>query len=168
LLYLARGGMAPGLEEVSVQECVTEAADPILATLRHKGIDFQTAIDTAATVRADRTALFLVADNLLRNAAYYTERGRIQVTYRDGCLTIEDTGPGIDAAVLTRIGERFNRGARSTSDDGIGLGLSIVKRICERFGWQLDIESMPATGTRASVRFPLPSSQDFHTVPMGS
>lgn len=162
LLFLARGAEAPRLEEVSVQECVIEAVEPLLPMFSRKGIVFETAIDPSATVRADRTALLLVADNLLRNAAYYTERGCVRIAYRDGCLMIEDSGPGIDAVVLARVGERFYRGARAASDDGIGLGLAIVKRICERFDWELEIDSTPGVGTRASVRFPVPSLR--HTV----
>lgn len=154
LLYLARGTEMPRLEEVSVRECVTEATEPILPILARKEIVFETAIDPSAMVRADRAALLLVADNLLRNAAYYTNRGRVCVAYRDSCLVIEDSGSGIDAAILARVGERFYRGTRAASDDGIGLGLAIVKRICERLQWKLEIDSAPGTGTRASVRFP--------------
>ena len=164
LLFLARGGEGARLEEVSVHECVVEAAEPILPTLARKGIAFETAIEASAMVRADRTALFLVADNLLRNAAYYTERGRVRAVYRDGCLTIEDSGPGIDPTALPRVGERFYRGGSPAGNDGTGIGLAIVKRICERFGWQLKIDSAPGAGTRVSVYFPLPSSQELHAI----
>jgi signal transduction histidine kinase len=162
LLFLGRGADAPGAEEIPVRECIAEAAEPVLPILASKQVVWEIDIDPAAMVRADRTALYLVAGNLLRNAAAYTERGRVRAAYRDGRLLIEDSGPGIEAAVLPRIGERFNRGAQAPGHDGTGLGLAIVKRICERLGWQLEIESVAGRGTRASVRFPLPSSQDLH------
>lgn len=164
LLFLARGADAPRVEEIPVRESIEEAAEPVLPILARKGIAFETDIDSTAMVRANRTALYLVADNLLRNAAYYTERGRVRVAYRDGCLVIEDSGPGIDAATLPRLGERFYRGMHTVNSDGTGLGLAIVKRICERLGWRFEIESRAGQGTRASVLFPLPSSQDFHTL----
>lgn len=164
LLYLARGADdSLRLEEISIQECVGEAAEPVLPVLANKGIVLETAIDPSATVRAERTALFLVVDNLLRNAAYYTEQGRIRAVYRDGCLTIEDSGPGIEASVLQRVGERFYRGGRAVGDEGLGLGLAIVKRICERFEWRLEIASSTNAGTRVSVHFPLPASHNLHT-----
>lgn len=162
LLFLARGADAPRLEDISVKESIEEAAEPVRPILAQKEIVFETDIDPAAMVRADRTALHLVADNLLRNAAHYTERGRVRVAYRDGCLTVEDSGPGIDAAILPRLGERFYRGAQIANNDGVGLGLAIVMRICERLGWRFEIESVAGHGTRASVWFPLPSSQDLH------
>lgn len=167
LLYLARGAEAPRAEEVSIRESVVEVADPMLPMLRDKGIAFDLAIDSTAVVRADRTALLLVTDNLLRNAAAYTERGRIQVAYRDGCLSIEDTGPGIDPSVLPRLGERFQRGARE-GPDGTGLGLSIVKRICERLGWRFELGNGPEGGTRVEIRFPPPSSREIHAASTAS
>lgn len=165
LLFLARGDEPSMLEEISIQECVTEAAEPMLAVLARKGIAFENTVDPAAVLRADRAALFLVVDNLLRNAVSYTERGFVRIGYRDGCLLIEDTGPGIEAAKLSRIGERFYRGGRPpTANDGLGLGLAIVNRICERFGWRLEVASTTGSGTRAGVHFPLPASQYLHTV----
>jgi len=77
------------------------------------------------------------------------------VSYRDGCLVIEDSGPGIHASELPRIAERYYRGARTKNPDGIGLGLAIVKRICERFDWRFEISSTSGTGTRVAVFFPI-------------
>lgn len=162
LLYLARGAELPHFAEVSLKECVSESASTTAPLLAHKGIVLTTDIDPAAMVYTDPTALSIVVGNLLRNAAYYTEQGKIDIVYRDGLLIIEDSGPGIDATILPRIRERFYRGANPTSEDGMGLGLAIVERICERFGWQLEIKSTANIGTRASIRFPLPSSQIFH------
>ena len=36
---------------------------------------------------------------------------------------------------------------------GKGMGLSIVRRLGERFGWPVTLESTPAVGTTATVRF---------------
>jgi signal transduction histidine kinase len=168
LLYLARGAEAPKLEEVSVAESVIEVAEPMLPALRAKGVDFRLAVDASAMVRADRTALLLVTDNLLRNAAAYTERGRIEVSYGGGCLAIEDTGPGIDPALLPRLGERFQRGAREQGLEGTGLGLSIVKRICERLGWRFEIGAGACGGTRVEIRFPVPTSREIHAASTAS
>jgi signal transduction histidine kinase len=167
LLYLGRGAHAPHAEEIPVRECIVEAAEQVQPVLSRKQVACEIDIDPAAMVRADRTALLMVVDNLLRNAATYTERGRVRVAYRDGRLLIEDSGPGIDAAILPRLGERFYRGAQEGGLDGTGLGLAIVKRICERLGWRFEIESVAGRGTRASVGFPLPSSQELHAPSTG-
>lgn len=162
LLFLARGGVAPSVEDVSIRECVEEAAEPIRALLLQKGVAFDLAVHSSAVVSADRTALYLVASNLLRNAALYTDRGHVRAVYVDGCLIIEDSGRGIDADTLEQMFVRFQRGPSAASAEGWGLGLSIVKRICDAFGWSLEIASTPGSGTRVTVRLPVPTSRDFH------
>ncbi len=155
LLYLARGSDAQQLEQVSVRESIDDAAESVMDLLGSKNITFENSADAAAVIRTDRTALLIVLENLLRNAAAYTERGFVRANYRDGCVAIEDSGPGIDSAELPRVAERYYRGTRTTSRDGIGLGLAIVKRICDRFGWRLEISSNCGAGTRVAVFFPI-------------
>jgi signal transduction histidine kinase len=162
LLFLARGGKPARLEDVSILECVEEAGESVRASLARRNIRLEMAVDAGAVVRADRAALFLVIDNLLRNAALYTERGQVRVGFHDECLTIEDTGRGIHASELPRVVERYYRGAHPETDGNLGLGLAIVHRICERFGWRLEITSRPGVGTRVAVHFPVSSSQDLH------
>lgn len=168
LLFLARGGESPQIEEVSVLECTLEAAESVRANLARRSIAFETTVDVAAVVRTDRAALFLVVDNLLRNAAAYTERGYVRVGFNDGCLTIEDTGRGIHVSELPHVVKRYYRGTHPAADSNLGLGLAIVQRICERYGWRLEIASKPGTGTRVAVHLALPSSQDLHTALTGS
>ena len=167
LLFLARSGDSQQAEQISVRDCVSEAAETVIALLRRKGIEFENSVDTAAVIQADRAALLIVLENLLRNAASYTDRGFVRVSYRDGCIAIEDSGPGIDADALPRIGERYFRGARTTAD-GIGIGLAIVKRICERFDWRLEISSACGHGTRVAVFIPILPPKDQLPVAAGS
>ena len=157
LLFLARAGGESLLEDASVQECVAEAAEPLLALMAQKGIDFEPAIDPAAVIRVDRHALYLVVSNLLSNAARYTDHGLIRIDFRDGRLSIKDSGSGIAAGELPRLFERYYRGGQSDTGDGMGLGLAIVKRICDRFDWTLEVASTPGTGTSVVVGFPLPT-----------
>ena len=49
-------------------------------------------------------------------------------------LTLEDEGPGIDAAHLPRLFEPWF----STKDGGVGLGLAMVKRIVEEHGGRVE------------------------------
>ena len=155
LLFLARGGASELLEDVSVGECVGEAAEPLLGLIATKGLSFESAIDPSAVIRVDRHALYLLASNLLRNAVQYTDHGSVHIGYRDGRLTVTDTGAGIGPVEIPRLFDRYYRGAQASRSDGVGLGLAIVKRICERFGWTLDLESTLGSGTRVAVDFPL-------------
>jgi cell cycle sensor histidine kinase DivJ len=100
--------------------------------------------------------------NLVVNALKFTPRGgRVTVSARpEGefiAVSIEDTGVGIDAEDLPRVGDPFFQ-AKSTYDrrhDGTGLGVSIVKGLLALHGGRLQIHSRLGEGTRVTAFLPL-------------
>jgi len=112
-------------------------------------------------VRADRRALEQVLTNLIENAVKYGgEGGTVTVrasTENDRMrITVADTGPGIEAAHLPRLFERFYRvdAGRSRELGGTGLGLSIVKHLVEAMGGKVGVESAPGRGTTFTFTLP--------------
>jgi signal transduction histidine kinase len=109
-------------------------------------------------VLGDRLLLQQAILILLDNAIKYNRPGgsvAVQV-WSDGegaHLEVRDTGIGIEAVHLSRLGERFYRvdKARSRESGGAGLGLSIVTRIAARHGGTFTIESEPGSGTTARL-----------------
>jgi two-component system phosphate regulon sensor histidine kinase PhoR len=104
-----------------------------------------------------------VFENLLDNAVKYTPAGsRVVVQIRLVATEIEvavrDNGPGIPAADLPRLFERFYRvdKGRSREQGGTGLGLSIVKHIVQLHGGRVRVESEQGKG--AAFFFTLPSA----------
>ena len=71
------------------------------------------------------------------------------------CISVKDTGIGIDAEQQERVFERFYRvdKSRSKSTGGTGLGLAIVKHIVEQHGAQLVLKSEVGVGTEVKVIF---------------
>ncbi|MGZ0781894.1 sensor histidine kinase [Pseudomonas saponiphila] len=69
-------------------------------------------------------------------------------------LCISDSGSGIDAAVLERLGEPFF----TTKANGTGLGLTVVKAVARAHQGELSLRSRPGRGTCALVTLPLFSS----------
>jgi cell cycle sensor histidine kinase DivJ len=72
-------------------------------------------------------------------------------------IKVEDTGVGIGAEDLPRVGEPFFQ-ARSSYDrrhDGTGLGVSIVKGLLSLHGGWMEIESRVGEGTCVTVHLPL-------------
>lgn len=70
-------------------------------------------------------------------------------------FVVTDDGRGMDRDTLAHLGEPFYRAdkARSRAEGGAGLGLSLCFAIARRHGAQLEFESQPGRGTRATVTF---------------
>jgi PAS domain S-box-containing protein len=104
-------------------------------------------IEDEVTIRADRSRLQHVFENLFRNAL---EHGGANVTVRvgrigDHGIYVEDTGSGIPEEDRETV---FEPGHTSIPG-GTGFGLTIVKRIAEAHGWQVAVVS----GTEGGARF---------------
>jgi|GEM_PF-1498069 len=111
-------------------------------------------------VIADERYLRQVLINLLTNAVKFSAPGLDVVIearrHAKGLdIVVRDHGPGIDAAIMRRIGEPFLQGNPSVTrtGQGAGLGLSICKQYMDLLGGELLIAS-ESNGTTASVRFP--------------
>jgi two-component system phosphate regulon sensor histidine kinase PhoR len=96
--------------------------------------------------------------NLVDNAIKYSDGGSsVSVTAeRMGeyiRCDVTDTGPGIDAAHLPRLFERFYRvdQGRSRQMGGTGLGLAIVKHIAQVHGGRVEVQSEVGKGSVFSL-----------------
>ena len=71
-------------------------------------------------------------------------------------MTVADTGVGISAEDMPKIGRPFfqAKGAYDRRHDGTGLGLSIVQGLVALHGGQFDISSRVGQGTTVSIRLP--------------
>lgn len=99
--------------------------------------------------------------NLVSNAVHYTpDEGKITIKWKvdliGGCLSVRDTGIGIEQENIPRITERFYRTdpARSRAAGGTGLGLAIVNHIVSRHNARLIIRSKVGKGSEFKVHFP--------------
>jgi two-component system sensor histidine kinase TctE len=105
-------------------------------------------------------ALSNVIDNALHYAGPTTPAGPLapQVTVRvshegeRALLEVLDNGPGIAAADLGRVFERFVRA--TDSGNGCGLGLAIVKEIIERHGGEVQLSNAMPHGLQVRMWLP--------------
>jgi len=115
-------------------------------------------------VLADSDRLHQILLNLLHNAVKFTpDGGSITVAAaRQNCrvaLSVTDTGPGIAAAELPFLFERFYRGdkARARAEHqagGAGLGLAIAQGLAQAQGGRVDVASTPGAGSTFTVILP--------------
>jgi two-component system sensor histidine kinase BaeS len=72
-------------------------------------------------------------------------------------IEVADTGPGIPAADLPRVFERFWRGdkSRNRHTGGSGLGLAIVRKLAEAHGGTASAGGTEGHGATFSLRIPL-------------
>ncbi len=120
-------------------------------------------VNDGLLVEADPLLLDRVLENLLVNAAKYTPAGThlwIEGSKEDDQvrIVVGDEGPGIPAAEVDRLGERFFRGGDPNGRRvrGAGLGLAFAMEVLELHGSRLDVTSTEAVGTQFSFALPLP------------
>ncbi len=142
---------------------IANCCDMLALKAKEAGVSLTTRIAGGLPeLMADRRAFNQILINLVSNAVKFTPRGgKVSVGARcdNGhlALAVEDTGVGIGADDLPRLGEAFFQ-ARASYDrrhDGTGLGLSIVKGLVRLHGGSMDIVSRLGEGTRVTVRLPL-------------
>jgi cell cycle sensor histidine kinase DivJ len=142
---------------------IVSCCDLLALKARDAGVEIKVRVPAdLPDVVADRRALSQILINLISNAIKFTPRGgRVIVgALRDGkslVVNVEDTGVGIGADDLARVGEAFFQ-ARASYDrghDGSGLGLSIVKGLVRLHGGDMDIRSRLGEGTRVAIRLPI-------------
>ncbi|MEJ1970623.1 MAG: ATP-binding protein [Rhizomicrobium sp.] len=143
---------------LTVRECVELLAE------RAAAADVRIAPDLRQAppfFEADRRAVKQILLNLLSNAVKFTPMGGSvfvrAVTEGGFCqLTVEDTGTGIPAGELSRIGNPFVQLSNNAGrHPGTGLGLALVRSLAELHGGSFRIESVEGQGTTATVTLPL-------------
>ncbi len=114
------------------------------------------------SLKGSETELRSAFSNLVFNAVKYTQdAGVIRIRWwsdsQGAHLTVQDSGPGIEAKHLPRLTERFYRvdSSRASNTGGTGLGLAIVKHVLLRHRARLEISSVVGHGSTFTCHFPL-------------
>jgi len=118
-------------------------------------------VDESLLVLGDDDQLRSAISNLVYNAVKYTPAGarvnvRWYLTPQGACLSVEDSGEGIEPQHLHRLTERFYRvdKARSRDTGGSGLGLAIVKHALTHHDSHLEITSKVGVGSKFTFTLP--------------
>ncbi len=150
------------LEEVAfdlprlAEDCVAMARQvvrgkPVKVHLDLEGLE-------GVIIRGDPTRLRQVLDNLLGNAAKFTDRGEVRLRLEaspqgddalEVRLAVSDTGIGITPEQQAELFRPFTQAEAGTTRKygGTGLGLCIAASLVELMGSRLEVESRPGEGT---------------------
>ena len=130
------------IELREVIDAAVEMSAPTVARFHHRMV---LEIDEdLPPIDGDRARLVQVLDNLVTNAAKYSEMGgtitvRARAEGEEVQLLVRDTGLGIPPDMLERIFEMFTQVDRTLerSRGGLGIGLTLVRRIVELHGGRI-------------------------------
>ena len=167
VLSLADAGeLSINPQRVEPQRLLEEVASLYQYQAQRKNISLDLDIASPLSLIAvDPGRMTQVLTNILDNALRHTpEGGRITLSARETGdqvqLVIQDSGPGLKAADLERIFDRFYRTDASRQRDGAvpggsGLGLAIAKSIVQAHGGQLLAESETGSGLKVIITLPV-------------
>lgn len=164
-LEMARSDAAPlarDFAEVDLVELIDRTMEGFQPLLETRQLSWEREPPNGAHVHVigDVKRLAQVFANLLGNAIKFTPpHGTISTSILrvDEWLevSVEDTGPGVPAAAVHTLFDRFTRAPGSTSEiQGSGLGLMIVRDIVEAHGGSVGIDQKRQRGSRFWVRLP--------------
>ncbi len=168
-LALADAGQLTLLRRpTDMRDIINQALAALQIEARSKNLSLAAELpEEPAIVDVDPERVGQVLRNLLSNAISYTpEEGRVSVQLVEEGSTLRvnvvDTGPGIPAADLPYVFERFYRvdKSRARSTGGAGLGLTIAKRLVEAHGGTMEVTSELGEGSCFSFTLPKAPEED--------
>lgn len=131
------GSLQP--EPVKLGELMDEIAAAYEIQMKEKQLRYSR-VGAEITVECDRNLLKKLLDNLVSNAAAYTEHGgSVAVELRENAVFVRNGRAHIDEGLLPHIYDPFVSG--NTALKGKGLGLYIAAYYAEVLGWELKIRN---------------------------
>lgn len=153
-------------QELDLSMTFEQYFDEVSLFLEQKGLQLIHALDESLPlVNADPDRIIQVLENLVYNAAKYTQTGGlIQIsvkTLADGILVeVADNGKGIPEREIPYVFTRFFKGQANSNNNlnGAGLGLAIAKAIIEAHKGTIWVESKLGKGSRFFFKIPAANS----------
>jgi cell cycle sensor histidine kinase DivJ len=150
-------------EPFAPREALVHCCNLLALKARENAIDLVTrAPENLPVMTGDPRAFKQIVLNLVSNAIKFTERGgtvtvSVSVEGLRLVLRVADTGVGIAAEDLKRIGDPFFQAGKTYQrrHEGTGLGLSIVKSLVGLHGGEMTVQSKIDEGTTILVALPL-------------
>jgi len=148
-------------QPVNLDEWISSLLTPYRQEALQKGLEWRSELnccDLLLSIDPDRMAQAI--QNLVQNAIQYTQPGgSIIIKTRENPqeiqIQIEDTGSGILPEEQELVWKPFYRGSnRGRFPQGMGLGLNISRDIVNAHGGDIQLSSIPGSGSTFTVCIP--------------
>ena len=155
------GRMQLDMEPLDLSKTLAESMRVVAGRAEAKNLTLEADLEGTLSVVADRRAIKQIMVNLLSNAVKFTPDGgkvvvRSRLRHDAVHLMIADTGIGIAAQSLERLGRPFEQveSQLTKTYHGSGLGLAIAKSLASLHGGSMRLRSRLGTGTVVCVSLP--------------
>lgn len=150
----------------SLTSTINDIVNIINNQKKNKDIEFILDINTdiPALLVGDEQKLKRAMLNILSNAVKFTEVGCVvlEISCRresygiNLCITVRDTGIGIDSSQLHNVFNSFSMvdTKRNRQEGGVGLGLAIAQAIIEKMGGFISVRSRKGEGSEFQIIVP--------------
>jgi hypothetical protein len=146
------------LTGVDIREVAQAAIDNVIPEAQPRNISLTLDGNEPLSMRADRSDIEIILNNLVTNAVKYNRDGgsvfvRLQADHGMVTIAVTDTGIGMTPEEAERLFNDFVRikNEKTRSILGSGLGLSTVKKIALLYRGDVKVESTPDVGSTFSV-----------------
>ena len=151
------------LHEQKMNLCreVNQIGRLFLGQAQSKGLDLMVEcdLDEDLLVWMDPVKFQQILTNLLGNAVKFTIKGYVKIVARIEAeriqIVIEDTGPGIESALMEHLFTPFVQGKAGEASGGTGLGLALSTTLVKLMQGALSVTSSEGEGTQIKVDLPL-------------
>ena len=138
-------------EDISIEDQLAEDLNSVSADPGNIDQVIMNLVVNARDVMPDGGLIRIRTENVTVDQAYCMSKPKA----RPGqfvCLSVQDTGPGLDADIIDHIFEPFF--TTKETGKGTGLGLSVVYGIVEQHKGWMEVESGPGRGALFKVFIP--------------
>jgi two-component system, OmpR family, sensor histidine kinase KdpD len=161
ILDMARidaGAVDTEVQWVHPAQIVESAREQVAHAIASHPMRVDVSADTL--VRLDPRLTSAALAHLLDNAAKYSDAAApievdVSITNGDLVIAVRDHGPGVSAADMPRLFDRFYRGAQARRVSGTGMGLSIVRGLLAVERGRVWGENCADGGARFSIAVPV-------------
>ncbi len=155
------GALNLQIEPVNFSVLTRQSVEAFRTRLAERSIELSLHVTEGIILNADPQRLKQLLRNLLENCCRYVDTGglvslSLAANDQTVVLSLDDSGPGLEAGQLEHLFERFYRvdESRSRSTGGSGLGLAICRNIVESHQGNIRAENSSMGGLCIHVELP--------------